>query len=592
MSAKVLLFIVILLSAFVAGCRSETNTNEIKEIPKVDNDAADKEFEQLAVRFVDQSLELNPEEATRLGEHKFDGRLNDYSVNGIKRSLDFNKSFLAELENIPPAKLSRVNSIDYRILKHNLEYAVFQIETLKEHEWNPLTYNPGGAIYNLIARDFAPLNERLVNVKSRLEKIPDVLEAARANLNSPPKIHTETAISQNQGVIKLIKKDLQEFVEQAGLTKEFAPVQERAISALEEYGKWLENDLLPRSNGESRLGAERYSQKLRFSTDSDLTKEEILKRAEEDLVKTQDRMYKIALPLYNKFFPGESDVKILGEKSKICKAVLARLAEDRPDDETIVGQAKKDVEEATDFVRVKDLMTVPDEPLDVIEMPEFQRGVAIAYFDSAGPLEKKNETFYAIAPTPSDWDETRRESFFREYNDYMVKNLTVHEAMPGHYLQIMHSNQFKAPTMIRAIFRSGTFTEGWAVYSEQLMAENGYGGPEVEMQQLKMRLRVIINAIIDQKIHSAGMTEKQALDLMMNEGYQEEGEAAGKWRRANLTSAQLSTYFVGSSEMIDLVNAYRAKNGENTSSDRTMHDKLLSFGSPPPKYIKEMLELQ
>ncbi len=592
MSAKVLLFIVILLSAFAAGCRSETNTNEIKEIPKVDNDAADKEFEQLAVRFVDQSLELNPEEATRLGEHKFDGRLNDYSVNGIKRSLDFNKSFLAELEKIPLAKLSRVNSIDYRILKHNLEYAVFQIETLKEHEWNPLTYNPGGAIYNLIARDFAPLNERLVNVKSRLEKIPDVLEAARANLNSPPKIHTETAISQNQGVIKLIKKDLQEFVEQAGLTKEFAPVQERAISALEEYGKWLENDLLPRSNGESRLGAERYSQKLRFSTDSDLTKEEILKRAEEDLVKTQDRMYKIALPLYNKFFPGESDVKILGEKSKICKAVLARLAEDRPDDETIVGQAKKDVEEATDFVRVKDLMTVPDEPLDVIEMPEFQRGVAIAYFDSAGPLEKKNETFYAIAPTPSDWDETRRESFFREYNDYMVKNLTVHEAMPGHYLQIMHSNQFKAPTMIRAIFRSGTFTEGWAVYSEQLMAENGYGGPEVEMQQLKMRLRVIINAIIDQKIHSAGMTEKQALDLMMNEGYQEEGEAAGKWRRANLTSAQLSTYFVGSSEMIDLVNAYRAKNGENTSSDRTMHDKLLSFGSPPPKYIKEMLELQ
>jgi uncharacterized protein (DUF885 family) len=223
-------------------------------------------------------------------------------------------------------------------------------------------------------------------------------------------------------------------------------------------------------------------------------------------------------------------------------------------------------------------------------MPEFARGASVAYCDSAGPFEKKNETFFAISPTPVDWKNDRKESFFREYNDYMLENLTVHEAMPGHYLQLMHANKFKAPTMIRALFGSGSFVEGWAVYAEQLMAEKGYGGAEVEMQQLKMKLRVIINAIIDQKIHTAGMTEKEAIAFMMNEGFQEEGEAAGKWRRAQLSSTQLSTYYVGSVEVNDLRRAYEAKNKGKVDMQK-MHDEMLSFGSPAAKYIKEMMGL-
>ena len=501
------------------------------------------------------------------------------------------KNILLNWKKISPDKLGKINNVDYRILKHNLEYAIFRIDVLKEYEWNPMTYNVGGAINNLLQRDFAPLKERLENVKSRLEQIPNVIDAAKANLKNPPKIHTETAIRQNKGVIGLIKGDLQNFVDQAKLKKQFAPVQKKAIAELEEYGIWLEEDLLPRSNGDFRIGDEKYREKLGFSLQSDLKKEEILKRAEADLKITQDRMYEIALPLYKKYFPDENDVKKLGDKRVINKAVLDKLAEDRPDNETIVGKAQKDVKETTDFVREKKLVTVPTEPLEVIEMPEFARGTAVAYFDSAGPLEEKNETFYAIAPTPKDWDDKRRTSFFKEYNDYMVKNLTVHEAMPGHYLQIMHSNKFKAPTMIRAIFGSGTFVEGWAVYSEQLMAENGYGGPEVEMQQLKMKLRVIINAIIDQKIHTDGMTEKEAVDFMMSEGFQEEGEAFGKWRRAKLTSAQLSTYYVGSIEVNDIRTAYEAKHKDETDKKK-MHDAILSFGSPAPKYVTEMLGLK
>jgi len=244
----------------------------------------------------------------------------------------------------------------------------------------------------------------------------------------------------------------------------------------------------------------------------------------------------------------------------------------------------------TDFARTYNLITVPEEPIKVIVMPEFQRGVAVAYCDAAGPLEKHGETFYAISPTPKDWTPQRVESFFREYNNHMLQDLTVHEATPGHYLQLAHANKFKAPTLVRAIFYSGTFVEGWATYAEQFMVEKGYGGPEVKMQQLKMKLRLIINAIIDQKIHTAGMTEAEAMDLMMNEGFQEEGEAAGKWRRACLTSTQLSTYYVGNTEMNEIRDAYQAKVGSSADL-KTMHDQMISFGSPAPKYVKELMGL-
>ncbi len=210
-------------------------------------------------------------------------------------------------------------------------------------------------------------------------------------------------------------------------------------------------------------------------------------------------------------------------------------------------------------------------------MPEFQRGFAVAYCDSPGPLEKEGKTFYAISPPPEYWDAHRVESYFREYNNYMMWDLTIHEAMPGHYLQIAHSNNFKAPTMIRSIFGSGTFTEGWATYAEQLMVEYGFGGAEAKMQMLKMRLRMIVNAIIDQKIHTAGMTEKEAMDMMLNEGFQEEGEAAGKWIRACLSSTQLSTYYVGNTEINDIRSSYQKKFGE-AFDIRQFHDKMLSFG--------------
>ena len=530
----------------------------------------DLEFEAFAKEYLDKLLEKNPELATSLGEHRYDDRMSDYSQAGIQAQVQFQRQSVERLGQIEVSKLSAVNRIDFGILQSQIQSTLFQLENLREHEWNPLFYNVGNAIYGLTAREFAPLKDRLKSVKARLKAIPAVLEAARMNLRNPPRVHTETAILQNKGNISLVREELKTYLDGAPeLIPEFASVQSQVIAAFESYGVWLEKELLPKSNGNFRIGENKFRDKLRYTLDSDLSVEEILQRAQSDLQKTQGALYETARSLSKKE-AAETDP---AAQRRVIKAVLDQLAESRPTNETIVALAKANLEEVTKFVRQQGLVTVPQEPVKIIVMPEFQRGVAVAYCDSPGPLEKNGETFYAISPTPGDWPQQRVTSFFREYNNYMLKNLNIHEAMPGHYLQLAHSNKFKAPTLIRAIFTSGAFTEGWATYAEQLMVEKGYGGPEVKMQQLKMRLRLIINAILDQKIHTDGMSEKEAMDLMMNEGFQEEGEAAGKWRRACLSSTQLSTYYVGNMEINEIRKAWEAKKGP-ISDWKAFHERV------------------
>lgn len=552
----------------------------------------DDAFQKIAHDYIEQYLQGNPEEATELGDHRFDGQLTDYSSEARAKDLATQKEFRDKLNSIDGSQLSGANNIDYRILKENIDYQIFQAEELRAPEWNPLVYmqSLANSLYLLVARDFASPERRIPNLRQRIEKIPRVIAQAKANLQHPPRVHTETAIEQTQGAISLVRKGLAPLLDQSpGMKKDLTPLQEKTVAALEDYEKWLENDLLPRSDGDFRLGAEKYRKKLRFALASDLPMEEIMKRAKADLEQTQTAIYETALPLYRKYFPNADD-KTLADKHKVTAAALGKLAEQHPDDTTIVDYAKKIVTEATDFVKQRDLVTVPNVPLDVIAMPEFKRGVAIAYCDAPGPLDKTGRTFFAVAPTPKDWSTERRESFFREYNNYMIRDLTVHEAMPGHFLQLARANEFRAPTLVRAIFQSGAFVEGWAVYCEQMMAEQGYGGPEVKMQQLKMRLRAICNAVLDQSIHAGNMNEREAMDLMMKEGYQQEGEAVAKWKRARLTSAQLSTYFVGATEHLDLRAAEQRKLGKDFNLKK-YNDQVVSYGSPPVKYVRELMGL-
>src|SRR3989440_5526385 len=550
----------------------------------------DDAFQKIAGDYVEQYLQANPEDATELGDHRFDGELTDYSPEARAKDLATQKEFRDKLNAIEGAQLTAANNVDFRILKENIDYQIFRAEDLKEPDWNPLVYmqSLANSLYLLVARDFAPAEKRLPNLRQRMEKIPRVIAQAKTNLQHPPRIHTETAIEQTQGAINLVRQEMAPLLDQAP-QKDLAPLQEKTATALEEYKRWLQNDLLARSDGNFRLGAEKYRKKLHFALASDLSMEEIMKRAQTDLQQTQTAVYDTALPLYKKYFPN-IDAAALADKHKVTAAVLDKLAEQHPNDATVVSFAKTVVTEATSFVKGHDLVTVPNVALDVIAMPEFKRGVAIAYCDSPGPLEKNGKTFFAVAPTPKDWSKERKDSFFREYNNYMIRDLTVHEAMPGHYLQLAHANEFRAPTLVRAIFRSGPFIEGWAVYCEQMMAEQSYGGPEVKMQQLKMRLRAICNAILDQSIHAGDMTEKQAMDLMTKETFQEQGEATLKWKRARLTSAQLSTYFVGVSEHLDLRAAAQQKFGKDFDL-RKYNDQVISYGSPPVKYVRELMGL-
>lgn len=549
---------------------------------------ADTAFETVAKAAIEDYVRLNPESATQLGDHRFDGQLTDYSAAGLKAATDMARKHIAALDAIDRSGLTGANRIDIQILKENLEYQIFSIEEEKQQETNPRSYNQSFAdcIYALTARESVPVAERLHAIAQRLAAMPAVVEAAKANLKNPASIKTQTAIDQLGGAIGLIRDELEPLLKQAPeMRAEVAPAQAKAVAALTAYQAWLKSDLLPRSTGDFRLGETLYRKKLHFALSSDLSPEEILTRAEAELKKTNAEMYAVAKPLYDSAKLGSST-----EPAVVIKAVLNHLAEKALTDETIVPLATENLKLATEFVRQHEIVTVPETPVKVIVAPEFNRGAAVAYCEPPGALEPQGETFYAIAPTPADWPESRKKSFYREYNAYMLYDLTVHEAMPGHYLQGAHANQFKAPTIVRALWYSGTFAEGWAVYAEKVMAHAGFGGPEVHMQQLKMRLRAAINAILDQKIHMGTMTEQEAIDLMTKQGFQEEGEAVGKWKRARLTSTQLSTYFVGAIEHDDLRAAAEKKWGAAFNLKK-YNDMVISFGSPPVKFVRQEMGL-
>jgi uncharacterized protein (DUF885 family) len=276
------------------------------------------------------------------------------------------------------------------------------------------------------------------------------------------------------------------------------------------------------------------------------------------------------------------------QQQATIEAALELAYADKPARNQVVDAAKQALARATAFVREKKLVTVPDDPVKVILMPEFQRGVAVAYCDSPGPLDKGLDTYFAISPIPGDWTAEQTDSFLREYNSRMIQLLAIHEAMPGHYLEGAHSARF--PSTLRAVLRSGLFAEGWGVYTEDMMADAGYmdGDPLFRLVQLKFYLRTISNAILDQGVHVDGWSREQAMHLMVHDAFQQEREAAGKWVRAQLTSAQLPTYFVGVQEQFDLRKAMEAKLGDRFDA-MAYHDQVLSYGAPPTRYVRELM---
>jgi uncharacterized protein (DUF885 family) len=464
---------------------------------------------------------------------------------------------------------------------------LFELTELREQSWNPLKANPGQALYLLLARDFAPLPDRLHALAGRLAAVPATLAAARGALGQMPKVHLETAIAQFDGTTGLVTEEIGKALEQAaGLPAASLAVAEverarpAALAALSGHRDWLSGRLAaddPEAGGpgfaDPRLGRALFSRKLSLVLAAASDADAILARAESDLDRVTDEITEVA--------------GLLGGSPR---EVLDRLAADTPDEATILAFCADALAAQTAFVAHHDLVTLYNDPVEVIDMPEINRGIAVAYCDPPGPLEPvPGATFVAVSPTPKDWPPQRVASFYREYNRHMVHNLMVHEAMPGHYLQLQHSRRFTGATPLRAALWSGPFVEGWAVYAEELMARHQYPGegnrPAVRMQQLKMQLRSILNAILDARVHAHGMTEAEAMTMMTERGFQEEGEASGKWRRAQLTSAQLSTYYVGYTEVADLAAELLGRG----LSERAAHDRMLAHGSPPVQFLRTLV---
>jgi uncharacterized protein (DUF885 family) len=553
-------------------------------------------FEAISQRYLDEMMALTPVNATSLGNHRFDGDLDDVSTKGYDRRAVLAHELLMQLQALDLEQLSRANQVDARLLTSELQYQIWRIEQLAEWRWNPLVYTElaGNSVYVLMARDFAPLPDRLRNVGARLAELPRFLEQVRQSLVPArvPKIHAETAIKQNSGVIALIE---QLVVPQLGSLPEadqatLKTAIARARSAVSQHQIWLEKKLLPEAKGDFRLGAALYETKLHFALDSSLSREEIRARAQAELARTRADMYNIARVVLQNHpdAPPLPPAPTPDEQQSAIGAALELAYAQQPPRDQVFETARRAFDATTAFTRAHDLVTLYDDPLEIIPMPEFQRGVALAYCDSPGPLDKGQKTFYVISPIPDDWSDEQVKSFLREYNTRSIDDLTIHEAMPGHYVQLMHSNRYNSA--LRAVLASGSFIEGWAVYAERMMVEQGFRGddPLMHLIQLKWYLRSIGNAILDQAVHVDGISREDALRLMTHDTFQEEREASAKWVRAQLTSAQLPTYFVGVQEHLALREEARKKWGKAFTLER-YHDAALSFGSPPVRYVRELL---
>lgn len=584
------------LTAALVACQAQAPTAPVADQAATTASQADAAFAEISHRWLDGWMRLNPVAATQIGDHRFDTEVDDLGTAGRQALVDFSKRLLAELDALDRSRLSRENQVDALILRNQLQSDIWNIETLQSWAWDPQVYSQlaGGAIYTLMAREFAPMPERLKAATARMEKLPALLAQARANLDPArvPRIHAETVAKQNAGVLSLIDELVLPNADQlqGEDRKRLDAAIETTRKAVAEHQAWLDGTLVPNAKGDFRLGRALYDQKLRFSLNSALSREEIRRRAEAELNRVRGEMYKVARQVLKDRpnAPPLPDTPTPEQQQAAIEAALELAYAERPARDAVVETAKQTLAQATEFVRAKNLVSVPNDPVKIILMPEFQRGVAVAYCDSPGPLDKGLETYYAISPIPDDWTDEQADSFLREYNTRMIHLLSIHEAMPGHYLEGAHSARH--PSTLRAVLRSGLFAEGWAVYTEDVMMNAGYldNDPLFRLVRYKFYLRAVANAILDQGVHVDGWTREQAMALMTRQTFQQEREAAGKWIRAQLTSAQLPTYFVGVQEHYDLRRAMEQKLGKDFDEKR-YHDAVLSYGAPPVRFVRQLM---
>lgn len=493
-------------------------------------------FAKLTSDFVYSILGSSPVLATSVGYHKhgdlaLDEMLDDMSAAGLDRQRAMLRGLQGRLRAFTAESLGPQERADYSIIDDQIGLILLELDTIQNYKHNPAAYVEmiGSALFTPLVLEYAPKPVRIGHIIKRLEQVPAVMAAARQNLVDAPEVWNRVAREENEGNIGLIEKTIREGTP-AELRDAYEKAAAPAVKSLREFNHWLEKDLSRRTS-DWRLGKDKYAPKLRFALGADLSPDQLLAEAEASLERVRSEMAELA----------GGDVP----------ATLRRIAARHATADTYFSDARRDLEEARRFVVEKKLLALPPrDNLKVIETPEFMRGIyGVGGFNSAPPLQPELGAFYWLTPIPASWPKERVESKLREYNYYGLKLLTIHEAMPGHYVQLEYANGL-TPTprrLLRSVFGNGPYIEGWAVYATEMMLDEGYldKSPELRLTFLKQQLRMIANAILDVRMQTMNMTDGEAMSLMLERTYQEKEEATAKLQRAKLSSTQLPTYYVG-----------------------------------------------
>ena len=541
---------------------------------------ADLQFNQVVDDFVFGSLALSPVTATAVGYHKHRGewledQLDDFSAAGIKAQIKLQHDIEARIDKLDEKALTQEQRADIEVMQNAIAATRLDIEEVQSYRHNPTIYVElvGNALYNPYVLHYAPPEERFKHIIERLVRIPNLVRQAEANLNDSPEIWNKVAHEENIGNIELIEGVLRTNCPKA-LAHEYTQAAAPALIALRAFNDFLDGTLAKKTS-DWRLGKVSYAKKFSYVLATGKTPDELLKEAEADLRQTREEMVQLAAP-------------------KTVEQALADVALQHATPHTYIAEAKQTLAAATAFVKEKDLVSLPpNSNLQVIETPMFMRGVyGVGGFDQAPPLEPKLGAFYWITPISDSLPQSRIDSKLREYNDSGLAHLTVHEAMPGHYVQAEYANEVqpRSRRLLRSIYGNGPYVEGWAVYTQQLMADEGFlsDTPGYRLTLAKQKLRVLANTILDVRMQTMGMSDEEALDLMTKGTYQEMEEAIPKLQRAKLTSCQLPTYYAGYKGWLAVRDHFRATHGEAMPL-KPFHEAALREGAVPLPVLDELL---
>ena len=557
------------------------------------SEPAGESFAEYGARFVDELMTLNPGWATAVGDYRFVERLSIPDAADRARREAFADRHLAALDAFPPASLTPDQRADRAMIQNYLRFDNWQRSTLRRWQWNPAQYNVAGGFDRLLNTDFAPEKQRLLVVSERLESVPAYYAAARANIHLPTREHTQLAIEQNRGALSVFDPAVlvprfEAAVDCPVERGKFRAALDAARTAIQDYLAWLES-IEPTLVGDRarsfRLGNALYEPLFDFQIQAGTTAMEMFDRAVAERDRMHAEMAEIAAGLWPGLFP---DTPMPADPLERIATVIAHLSKHHVAPGEFVDEVRRQIRELEAFVAERELLDIDtDKPLVVRETPAYQRGVSIASIDAPGPFDPGANTYYNVTPMDRFTPE-QAESFLREYNHWVLQVLNIHEAVPGHYTQLVHAN--KSPSVVKALLGNGAMIEGWAVYAERMMLENGWGfdAPEMWLMWGKWYLRVVCNTILDYGVHVLDMREDEAMDLLMNQAFQTETEARGKWRRVQLSQVQLTSYFAGYSAIWALRERLRAEQGADFDL-RSFHNRFLGYGNAPVALIEQLM---